>query len=931
MAEIIAVDEELKRVRNGSFPEDGISFSSDFPSGNGQYFEKIDKDIFCFHIRVHSEPFAQFFNLEIRSRELPRTLRLQVADGIAWGKPAFSYTWYKPVFSIDEGLTWQPAVNCQSHLISKGPKIEDQVIEYTFTIKKLPFRFASVIPHPLKHLKNWITQIESKYGQYLKVESSGKSVRKIDIPILHITDSSIPAKSKSRIFIISGQHPSETEPRFVLERIIELIISNKKILRNYVFEIIPLLNVDGVFLGRSYSNVNDVNLSTAWQKMEEPEICAAYKRISMFRPDIFIDMHSGDFPYVARLLYAMSEKERRFLEMDARVEFRTISFGHIQPIRGRAPDFLYKKGLIKRGFLIEVPRFPNDINWHQKQAEEILNFLMRFADRFQGPREKTLKEYGYSFQLNDFLEKLPGFYYTNRIKDIKPIAYNFEVNGLELVKGKYDIYIEFEKSVSNLKVSIDGESWHMVNLNKGRELLFKCILINNRKISFNLQSDMDKLPSGEVIIVPTGSTVDKCSIKKFTEYRRNSSLEERPLYRKWQSAYEAILSTEFPLSELKTMFGEIVEWSAQRQVQDRNDPHYGAIYSEEDKYSFRDAACAAVAFMHRYRETKIAKWKERARAVVDYCYQGQRFEAGPDKMGGFGEMGMLDDKNGRNFRRVTDSPSIVSGVETGIIACQLVNAFELGLTLEKRDIEALRHIAIWFDNNEYRWGQFRHHEGAKHDCQNSNAIGAAALTRISNFFQSRDLMSSPRWLVLAKRALIHFLEGQEAIGEWPYIFARTGRGQQYHWKSIPDQGMGLYHLLQCDEYLPFRQLIDESGCLPKIAYWYLLTSRFAEDGTIILDYESEPGNGIGFSCFTWCRFMACASIAHIWERIGNKEFWQKFVLSQLKFIKQNLWNSTNPKTAPVRSSVIPLKLHSWIQTAEWDAVLLHEIIDKSYG
>jgi hypothetical protein len=48
----------------------------------------------------------------------------------------------------------------------------------------------------------------------------------------------------------------------------------------------------------------------------------------------------------------------------------------------------------------------------------------------------------------------------------------------------------------------------------------------------------------------------------------------------------------------------LVAWTQRRQVTDESDPHFGAIYSEEDKYDFRDAAAAAVAFARAWRRER---------------------------------------------------------------------------------------------------------------------------------------------------------------------------------------------------------------------------------------------------------------------------------------------------------------------------------------
>lgn len=162
---------------------------------------------------------------------------------------------------------------------------------------------------------------------------------------------------------------------------------------------------------------------------------------------------------------------------------------------------------------------------------------------------------------------------------------------------------------------------------------------------------------------------------------------------------------------------------------------------------------------------------------------------------------------------------------------------------------------------------------------------------------------------------------------WPYNFAVIGRGQKYHWQSVPDHGMLLIHLLVCMEDAEFTSIINESGCLKRSAYWYLLTSRYTEDNSITIDYEEKPGDSLGFSCFSWCRFIACAVLSKVYDELGNVDFWRNFIRSQLSFISKNIYLPDSDK-APIKASVIPLTLHSWIHALEWNTVLLNDTLDN---
>lgn len=49
----------------------------------------------------------------------------------------------------------------------------------------------------------------------------------------------------------------------------------------------------------------------------------------------------------------------------------------------------------------------------------------------------------------------------------------------------------------------------------------------------------------------------------------------------------------------------------------------------------------------------------------------------------------------------------------------------------------------------------------------------------------------------------------------------------------------------------------------------------------------------------------------------------------MEHVHTKLWNATGPERSPVVASCRPdIELHSWIAAAEWEAVLLREMIER---
>ena len=79
---------------------------------------------------------------------------------------------------------------------------------------------------------------------------------------------------KKFIFLSARVHPAETIASFMLDGLIDFLISNDpkaQLLRSkYVFKIIPILNPDGVFLGNYRGDSQGVNLNRVYDNADQP-------------------------------------------------------------------------------------------------------------------------------------------------------------------------------------------------------------------------------------------------------------------------------------------------------------------------------------------------------------------------------------------------------------------------------------------------------------------------------------------------------------------------------------------------------------------------------------------------------------------------------------------------------------------------------------
>jgi hypothetical protein len=537
------------------------------------------------------------------------------------------------------------------------------------------------------------------------------------------------------------------------------------------------------------------------------------------------------------------------------------------------------------------------------------------------------------FRAEDFTAKLPWFYHG---ADLHPpqetSVLSFEVNGVDLPARTYALTLRLSDERETLAISRDG--LHFVEAPaRGQLIPLAPVDVSKRRVALYIRADSPDAPNPvtEVYLHPLDTKlVDVSDAPLFTEYVRDIGRDDSEALNRWDEFWPMLADCDVHVGILRGMRSALVDWAERRQVRDEDDPHFGAIYSEEDKYDFRDAAAAAVAFARSWQETGDSDWRQRALDARTYVYEGQHECA--ERRGGWAHMvsGEWGGDHQTNYTRITDPLPPVDGVDTAIIINLLCSTIDAGLEPDEEDVERIRRGAEWIRRSELRPGVFAHHEGATHDCQNSNALAAMALSRAYNTLRALEADAPPSWPEAAHRGFEHYLEGQEAIGVWPYKFGEVGRGQRFGHQNVPDHGMGVYHFLVAADELGLTQRHDVQHALRRAARWYLCTCRIDEDEpgpTIDLEYQRD-GGGLLFSSFTWCRFMAAAALLRISRVTDEEEPWRALSLRLMEHVRAKLWNEEDPDSAPVVASCREdITLQSWIAAAEWEAVLLGEMLD----
>ncbi len=130
----------------------------------------------------------------------------------------------------------------------------------------------------------------------------GSSHQGRDVDLLTITNPLIPSAQKKVVYIVGRQHAAETSSSHTLEGLIEFLISDDSYaagLRDgYVWQIAPMVNPDGVYLGHSRANAqgNDPNRDWHQNNHDSVEIDLVRAHLDSVDAtdgvDLFIDWHS---------------------------------------------------------------------------------------------------------------------------------------------------------------------------------------------------------------------------------------------------------------------------------------------------------------------------------------------------------------------------------------------------------------------------------------------------------------------------------------------------------------------------------------------------------------------------------------------------------------------------------------------------------------
>jgi hypothetical protein len=164
--------------------------------------------------------------------------------------------------------------------------------------------FAYCYPYSFTQLDSYLSSL-NHYKDILRFDEIGKSKEGNSIHMLIITnftDSFDELANKKAIIFTARVHPGESNGSYVIQGVIEFLLSNdpaaKNLRKNFIFKIVPMLNPDGVIRGNFRMNILGKDLNRMWDEPNENICPSIYNTIKMIQKTLdsrdiyfFCDFH----------------------------------------------------------------------------------------------------------------------------------------------------------------------------------------------------------------------------------------------------------------------------------------------------------------------------------------------------------------------------------------------------------------------------------------------------------------------------------------------------------------------------------------------------------------------------------------------------------------------------------------------------------------
>ncbi|XP_046827934.1 cytosolic carboxypeptidase 1-like isoform X2 [Vespa crabro] len=310
-----------KRIGKRNLETKHLQFESRFESGNLRKAIKIGLREYDLILTpdVNSASRHQWFYFEVSNMEANVSYTFNIVN-CEKANSQFNFGMKPILFSVTEAQLGRPYWvrtgtdicyyrNCYQRP-TKGKNYLTTSFTVTFThaydVCYLAYHFPYTYSQLMTNIWKWTKKLSSS-NIYFRAESLCESLNNNENPVLTITSpdsKSNPTQNRKVIFLTSRVHPGESNASWVMHGTLESLLSNStyatSLRDDYVFKIVPMLNLEGVVNGCNRYGLTNEDLNRRWSNPDQSlhpviyhtkglmEYCT---RVLQRPPHVFVDYH----------------------------------------------------------------------------------------------------------------------------------------------------------------------------------------------------------------------------------------------------------------------------------------------------------------------------------------------------------------------------------------------------------------------------------------------------------------------------------------------------------------------------------------------------------------------------------------------------------------------------------------------------------------
>ncbi len=303
---------------------DGITFTSDYDNGSLEDVSSVGIDEF--NCTIYGEPGAlgtakYWFRFKMTG-VAGRTITLNIDHS---RNP-------RPVISLD-GVTWRrltagEAPSLYQIVLAFGPSEDSAELAFFY-----PFGVAEIY----QQVSDIVNTTE-----HASTQTIGQSFQGRDMWMVTVTDTTVPDTDKHRVWVHSRVHAGEVTATHTVLGILEQITENSplgELLRRHcIFNIVPLMNIDGVFLGHTRWDSQGFDIERDWcTPVTLPEVLNIKAQVDNFMAgsnpiEVALNLHATQGNYVDTFFF-------KHVQPSVTTNFEQIQQNYIDAFDNATPLF----------------------------------------------------------------------------------------------------------------------------------------------------------------------------------------------------------------------------------------------------------------------------------------------------------------------------------------------------------------------------------------------------------------------------------------------------------------------------------------------------------------------------------------------------------------------------------------------------------------